>query len=241
DASTTRSPRNGPRPGPTSCRSPGIASPRIAVRPSQAAPDHPTPPPTPPPSPHRRADRAPERMWPLSPIADVWLCSVSNTSASSWRVTARAVGAPDDHPVGGAPASGSAGAPEGKTVRHRGDIHMTHRSTHTRRATLVAVLVLLLASLGFVPGADAQSSNPYQRGPNPTQSSIEASRGSYSTSTASVSSLVSGFGGGTIYYPTGTSETFGAVAVSPGYTASQSSMSWLGHRLASQGFVIFTI
>jgi predicted dienelactone hydrolase len=53
---------------------------------------------------------------------------------------------------------------------------------------------------------------------------------------------VSGFGGGTIYYPTSTSEgTFGAIAVSPGYTASQSSMAWLGPRIASQGFVVFTI
>jgi predicted dienelactone hydrolase len=62
-------------------------------------------------------------------------------------------------------------------------------------------------------------------------------------SQTSVSSLsVTGFGGGTIYYPTSTSDgTFGAVAVSPGYTAYESSISWLGPRLASQGFVVFTI
>lgn len=82
----------------------------------------------------------------------------------------------------------------------------------------------------------------YWRGPDPTVRSIEASRGPYSTSTTRVSSLVSGFGGGTIYYPTTTSDgTFGGVVVAPGYTASQSSMSWYGHRLASQGFVVFTI
>lgn len=53
---------------------------------------------------------------------------------------------------------------------------------------------------------------------------------------------MSGFGGGTIYYPTSTAEgTFGAVAISPGFTASQSSVSWLGPRLASQGFVVITI
>ncbi|MFD7298230.1 alpha/beta hydrolase family protein [Streptomyces sp. NPDC059897] len=85
--------------------------------------------------------------------------------------------------------------------------------------------------------------NPYERGPAPTVSSIEASRGSYAVSQTNVSSLsVSGFGGGTIYYPTSTSDgTFGAVAISPGYTAYQSSISWLGPRLASQGFVVFTI
>lgn len=114
-------------------------------------------------------------------------------------------------------------------------------TTARRRQTFVAIIAMLLASLALSPGAEAQTSNPYQRGPNPTQSSIEALRGPYSTTTTSVSSFVSGFGGGTIYYPTGTNETFGGVVVAPGFTASQSSMSWLGHRLASQGFVVFTI
>ncbi|MBB4932735.1 alpha-beta hydrolase superfamily lysophospholipase [Lipingzhangella halophila] len=73
-------------------------------------------------------------------------------------------------------------------------------------------------------------------------SSVEALRGPFDTATTSVSSLFRGFGGGTIYYPTDTSQgTFGSVVVAPGYTASSSTMSWLGHRLASQGFVIFTI
>ncbi|MFC7309188.1 alpha/beta hydrolase family protein [Streptomyces monticola] len=89
----------------------------------------------------------------------------------------------------------------------------------------------------------AAAENPYERGPDPTPSSIEAVRGHYSVSQTSVSSLsVSGFGGGTVYYPTSTADgTFGAVAISPGYTATQSSISWLGPRLASQGFVVFTI
>ncbi|QFZ24359.1 alpha/beta hydrolase [Saccharothrix syringae] len=83
----------------------------------------------------------------------------------------------------------------------------------------------------------------YRRGPAPTNSSIEALRGPFAVSETSVSSLlVTGFGGGTIYYPTSTAEgTFGAVAISPGYTGTQSSISWLGPRLASQGFVVFTI
>ena len=40
------------------------------------------------------------------------------------------------------------------------------------------------------------------------------------------------------HQPTG---TFGAVAISPGFTATQSSIAWLGPRLASQGFVVITI
>jgi len=110
-------------------------------------------------------------------------------------------------------------------------------------ALAAAGLGLVLATtVGLVPQALA-ADNPFERGPDPSNSSIEARRGPFATSSTTVSSLlVSGFGGGTIYYPTSTSEgTFGAVAVAPGFTASQSSMAWLGPRLASQGFVIFTI
>src|SRR5699024_2745694 len=77
----------------------------------------------------------------------------------------------------------------------------------------------------------------------PSVAILEASRGPFSVSTQNVSSLsVTGFGGGVIYYPTTTSEgTFGAIAISPGYTAAWSSISWLGPRLASHGFVVIGI
>ncbi|QNP67010.1 alpha/beta hydrolase family protein [Streptomyces genisteinicus] len=120
------------------------------------------------------------------------------------------------------------------------------RSGTRRRRTLVAGLLATAAAAALttvaVPGAQA-ADNPYERGPAPTTSSIEAVRGSYAVSQTSVSSLsVTGFGGGTIYYPTSTADgTFGAVAISPGFTAYQSSIAWLGPRLASQGFVVFTI
>ncbi|MBT3150239.1 alpha/beta hydrolase [Streptomyces sp. CHD11] len=120
--------------------------------------------------------------------------------------------------------------------------HTSRRRTG-RFAGLTAALaaVIGLSTVGG-PGAHA-ADNPYERGPAPTESSIEAPRGPYAVSDISVSSLaVSGFGGGTIYYPTSTSDgTFGAIAVSPGFTAYQSSIAWLGPRLASQGFVVFTI
>ncbi|MGY6499430.1 MAG: poly(ethylene terephthalate) hydrolase family protein [Acidimicrobiales bacterium] len=106
--------------------------------------------------------------------------------------------------------------------------------------SILVALTLLAATLLVAPtGVDAQT-NPYQRGPTPTAASLERA-GSYSVSTSNVSSSVSGFGGGTIYYPTGTSETFGGIAVSPGYTASSSSMAWYGRRLASHGFVVIVI
>jgi alpha-beta hydrolase superfamily lysophospholipase len=48
-----------------------------------------------------------------------------------------------------------------------------------------------------------------------------------------------GFGAATIYYPTATG-TFGGIAISPGFTESQSAISWLGPRLSSHGFVVIT-
>ncbi|CAL9512542.1 Poly(ethylene terephthalate) hydrolase [Streptomyces sp. enrichment culture] len=119
--------------------------------------------------------------------------------------------------------------------------------TGSRRRRRYGVLTAGLAAVAGLattlsPSAGA-AENPYERGPAPTTASIEASRGPYAVSQTSVSSLsVTGFGGGTIYYPTSTADgTFGAVAISPGYTARQSSIAWLGPRLASQGFVVFTI
>ncbi|MFC7810491.1 MULTISPECIES: bis(hydroxyethyl) terephthalate hydrolase [Streptomyces] len=117
------------------------------------------------------------------------------------------------------------------------------RATRRRFAGVTAAVAAVLA-LSTLTGPGAQAAdNPYERGPAPTESSIEAPRGSYSVADTRVSSLaVTGFGGGTIYYPTSTADgTFGAVVISPGYTAYQSSIAWLGPRLASQGFVVFTI
>ncbi|MFD5286513.1 bis(hydroxyethyl) terephthalate hydrolase [Streptomyces rubrogriseus] len=113
-----------------------------------------------------------------------------------------------------------------------------------RRLAGVTAAVAAALVLGTLTGPGAQAAdNPYERGPAPTESSIEALRGPYSVADTSVSSLaVTGFGGGTIYYPTSTSDgTFGAVVIAPGFTAYQSSIAWLGPRLASQGFVVFTI
>ena len=116
--------------------------------------------------------------------------------------------------------------------------HLIHRAG----AALVSGLLLIGTAAVSEPVAYADD-NPYERGPDPTVASIEARRGSFAVADESVSRLeVTGFGGGTIYYPTSTAEgTFGAVAVAPGFTATESSMAWLGPRLASQGFVVFTI
>ncbi|QCX26190.1 alpha/beta hydrolase family protein [Nocardioides jishulii] len=112
------------------------------------------------------------------------------------------------------------------------------RPSHLLSA-LASSLGLVLA-LTLAPAASADS--PYERGPDPTRSSIEATRGPFAVTSTSVSDLSTpGFGSATVTYPTSTSEgTYGAVAISPGYTASESTIAWLGPRLASQGFVVIT-
>ena len=92
----------------------------------------------------------------------------------------------------------------------------------------------------LVLSAAASAQNPYERGPAPTTSSLEASRGPFSTSSFTVS-RPSGYGAGTVYYPTNAGGTVGAIAIVPGYTARQSSINWWGPRLASHGFVVITI
>jgi len=112
-----------------------------------------------------------------------------------------------------------------------------------RRFLTIAAASLALVAGSLTGATSAQAASPYERGPAPTTAILEASRGPFATAQQSVSSLsVSGFGGGVIYYPTSTAEgTFGAVAISPGYTASWSSISWLGPRIASHGFVVIGI
>ncbi|TDE59064.1 alpha/beta hydrolase [Nonomuraea mesophila] len=114
-----------------------------------------------------------------------------------------------------------------------------HRGARTL-TKLALALALLGGGLAAAPAAHA--AGPYERGPDPSDALLEASRGPFSTSQRSVSSLVLGFGGGEIYYPDDTSQgTFGAIAISPGYTARWSSLDWLGPRIASHGFVVIGI
>ncbi|MFI5491785.1 dienelactone hydrolase family protein [Actinoplanes sp. NPDC051859] len=104
---------------------------------------------------------------------------------------------------------------------------------------LTTATVILSAATAPTPVA----ANPYERGPAPTVAGIEATQGPFTTATVTVPrSSATGFGGGTIYYPTTTTAgTFGAVAISPGYYGTKGSIAWYGNRVASQGFVVFTI
>ena len=117
-----------------------------------------------------------------------------------------------------------------------------HSSSRVRTAAIAAMaLTFSLASAVIAPTAQA-ADNPFERGPAPTTAILDAARGPFATAQVTVPSSVAGFGGGVIYYPTDTSQgTFGAIAMSPGYTAAWSSISWLGPRIASHGFVVIGI
>lgn len=111
------------------------------------------------------------------------------------------------------------------------------RSLSLRVAAVAAAVSLPL--LGLVAPAEAES--PYERGPDPTASSV-LDNGTFALSSTSVSSLVTGFGGGTIYYPMSTTQgTFGGVILAPGFTASSTSYASVARRVASHGFVVFAI
>lgn len=121
------------------------------------------------------------------------------------------------------------------------------RTRTPRRSRTARALVGLVASAALAVGTGvlaptSAAAESFQRGPDPTAASLAASSGPFTITQQSISSFVRGFGGGVIYYPTSTSQgTYGAVAISPGYTARWSSLSWLGPRLASHGFVVIGI
>jgi pimeloyl-ACP methyl ester carboxylesterase len=107
---------------------------------------------------------------------------------------------------------------------------------------LVSSGLAVAAIVAPATSAFAQT-NAYQRGPDPTVARLQAMQGPYATATTSVSNLSTpGFGSANITYPTTTADgTFGAVAIAPGYTASETSIAWLRPRLATHGFVVISI
>jgi dienelactone hydrolase len=78
-----------------------------------------------------------------------------------------------------------------------------------------------------------------QRGPDPTDASLNAAMGPFGVGTVTVPTSA-GFGGGTIFYPTGVSGPFAVISVSPGFTETAANLDW-GNRLASNGFVTIVI
>jgi acetyl esterase/lipase len=117
---------------------------------------------------------------------------------------------------------------------------MRHRSARAFVA-FVAFVAMALGALIAQPTTAGAQTGEFRKGPDPTATNV-TQNGTFATTTATVPSTVAGFGGGTITYPTSTtSGTFGAIAFAPGFTASSASYTWVGPRIASHGFVVFTI
>ncbi|WP_433076010.1 alpha/beta hydrolase family protein [Dactylosporangium sp. CA-052675] len=98
---------------------------------------------------------------------------------------------------------------------------------------------LFLTLMGSAVAAVAPPALADEIGQAPTASNITGN-GSFATTSASIPSTVSGFGGGRVYYPTAAGQ-YPVIAISPGFTATWSSLAWLGPRLSSWGFVVVGI
>ena len=110
-------------------------------------------------------------------------------------------------------------------------------------SALARVLATTAAAVAFSGGT--ASASPYAKGPDPTPEVIAQPNGPYGVSATTVADSAStAFGEATIYaplsQPAGT--TFGVVAVSPGFLATQTTLTWLARRIATHGFVtvVFT-
>ncbi len=104
---------------------------------------------------------------------------------------------------------------------------------------LIRFTAALAASVALVGVPAAQA---VENGPDPTVASAQAKLGPYSYSTVALTAdqTPSSFAAATIYYPNDASQRWGAVSVAPGFTEGQWATSWLGPRLASNGFVVIT-
>ncbi len=101
-----------------------------------------------------------------------------------------------------------------------------------RRVTTGCVVLALVVSLAACDNG--------LRGPDPTEASITAIEGPFPVESFTVPAG-NGFGGGTIWAPVDDSQTYGAVAVMPGFLTGEDTIAWYGPRLASQGFVVLTL
>lgn len=100
-------------------------------------------------------------------------------------------------------------------------------------ATLAASVALSFSALAVAAPAQAD-----EIGQPPTSANITGN-GSFTVTSSTITTPV-GFGGGVVYYPTAAG-SYPVIAASPGFTAAWSSISWIGPRLASWGFVVVGI
>lgn len=106
------------------------------------------------------------------------------------------------------------------------------------RSSLRVALVAIALSLALAPAG--ASASPYAKGPDPTGAVLTSTTGPYDITRARVADSASrAFGPAQVWAPVAApGETFGGVALSPGFLADGTTLTWLARRLASQGFVV---
>jgi dienelactone hydrolase len=134
--------------------------------------------------------------------------------------------------------------PQGATMKSPSPAPIGHPTLQTRRriswsglhrtgAALAISLALVSSGIAVATPASAD-----QIGQAPTTANITGN-GNLAVSSSTVTGH-SGFGGGTVYYPTATG-VYPVVAIVPGFLNTWSNVQWLGPRLSSWGFVVVGI
>jgi dienelactone hydrolase len=104
------------------------------------------------------------------------------------------------------------------------------------------MITTLIARLTTGAGAAllATCAMAQQQGPEQTAQQLEVGKGPF-TVAKNVVAAPTGYGGGTVYYPTNSSGKVGLIVVAPGFTETESYMEHWAARLASNGFAVVNI
>lgn len=117
-------------------------------------------------------------------------------------------------------------------------VHFTSFSTIARKtagASFLALSALAAASSAMAAG--------YERGPDPTAASLDV-MGPFDVASYAIPAKDAkshNYGGATVYYPKSGTQTFGVVAMMPGFLAFQAVYTTLVKKVASHGFVVINI
>ncbi|MFD5751324.1 triacylglycerol lipase [Streptomyces sp. NPDC127033] len=129
-----------------------------------------------------------------------------------------------------------------RPVRRRASGTSSPLRARSRVLSVVTALVTAVAAalLSVSPSSAASDGAGSVRAiPDPTTASLEATNGPLATAAYTVPNP-SGYGSGTITYPTA-SGSYPGIVLMPGYQGTQQNLQWLAPRLASWGFVVVNV
>ncbi|MEY4766311.1 MAG: hypothetical protein RI907_2984 [Pseudomonadota bacterium] len=113
----------------------------------------------------------------------------------------------------------------------------------TPRLTFPARLACSLALIANLAALSPAQADGFERGPAPTRASLEAN-GPFAVTSFTISRAdgkAYNHGGATVYYPQDGSDTYGVVALAPGFIGSQPVYVPLAKRIASHGFIVLNL